>query len=369
MLSLAKSCSKEPDQVFFKEPVSQKDCKWESIAIDSIILEKTPSSYVGETQIKDKTIHFVDQKLCKIFLFDTAGTFNETVLSVGRGPREINTSQIATSLFTNDQKILVGMGDDFHFFSNDWLNQRKYYIDWQCKQSREEMLKNPKAETNGLYSTINEKFIIKKHGDFIYFPIYSQHPTFNFAFSRYYYNEARTVAKMNINNGKIIEIFGRFAPIFKNYEFIGQFSFLNFDMDKEGNFFLCFEPDSIIYQYDSDFNITKAYGFEGRNMDKDYTETNNRNDFQEVFNIDRAEKGYYTWIRYIDELGMLFRSYQKGVEATSDGLQIYKEGVLLADVDVPKGFKVNGYIHPFVYSSIMVDEFAEEMKIYRFKLN
>ena len=33
---------------------------------------------------------------------------------------------------------------------------------------------------------------------------------------------------------------------------------------------------------------------------------------------------------------MLFRSYQKGDVADVDGLQIYRDGVLVGDVDVPK---------------------------------
>ena len=369
LLIFLTSCSQKDEKHFFSNPISKKEVKWKPISIDSLLLEKTSSSYVGETQIRGKNIYFVDHKFCKMYQFDTTGQYIKSVLKSGKGPKEINTGEIATSLYTKDQQIFIGLSYDIHFFSKDWEDQRTSSFDWQIKNSREEMLKNPKAEMHGMYSPAYAKFILKHHGDYLYFPINSQHPTFNFVSSRYYYENARALAKMNMHNGKVVEVFGRYAPVYKNYDFIGHLSLANFDMDKEGNFYLNFEPDSVIYQYDNEFNIKNAYGIEGKNMDKSYTETNTLDDFYKVVDIERDEKGYYTWIRYIDELGMLFRSYQKGVNEKTDGLQIYKDGVLLADVDVPKGFKVNGYIHPFVYSSIMVDEFAEEMKIYRFKLN
>lgn len=368
ILLLFIGCTTEVDKEYFKAPLAQRDIKWSSIYLDTILLEKTSSSYVGETQIRENTIYFVDSKFCKMFLFDTAGRFTESVLKSGRGPKEINTGEIAATLFTGNQQIFFGVSYDIHAFSKDWEDQRSMTLDWQIKHSREEMLKNPRADMHGMYAPAYEKFILRERNGFLYFPIYSQHPEFNFVSSRYYYDQSRSIARASIHNGKVLEVIGRRSPIYKNYEFIGHLSLLNFDIDKNGNFYLCFEPDSVIYQYDSAFNITHAYGFEGRNMDKNYTENKCLEDFYKVIDTERAEKGYYTWIRFIDELGMLFRSYQKGVNETTDGLQIYKDGVLLADVDVPKGFKVNDYIPPFVYSSIVVDEFAEEMKIYRFAI-
>ena len=52
----------------------------------------------------------------------------------------------------------------------------------------------------------------------------------------------------------------------------------------------------------------------------------------------------------------------------ADGLQIYKNGVLLGDVDVPKNSHVIGYIPPFYYAAIDTDDESETITMYKFKL-
>lgn len=65
---------------------------------------------------------------------------------------------------------------------------------------------------------------------------------------------------------------------------------------------------------------------------------------------------------------MLFRSYQKGIGCASDGLQIYQDGILIGDVDVPKGLKIMGYVKPYYYSYVLPNEEKEKLYLYRFKL-
>ena len=66
---------------------------------------------------------------------------------------------------------------------------------------------------------------------------------------------------------------------------------------------------------------------------------------------------------------MLFRSYVKGANAPYDGLQVYRsDKTMIADVDVPKGFKVLGYIKPFYYSQVAEDSEQGKLSIYRFRL-
>jgi len=64
-----------------------------------------------------------------------------------------------------------------------------------------------------------------------------------------------------------------------------------------------------------------------------------------------------------------FRSYKKGADSEYDGLQVYKDGKLLADCETPKGFKVVGYIAPYYYSQIIGGEEDGSMMVYRFKLD
>jgi len=41
---------------------------------------------------------------------------------------------------------------------------------------------------------------------------------------------------------------------------------------------------------------------------------------------------------------------------------------LIADVDMPKNFKIAGYIKPYYYSQAIIDEEKEEMTVFKFKL-
>ena len=64
-------------------------------------------------------------------------------------------------------------------------------------------------------------------------------------------------------------------------------------------------------------------------------------------------------VEYVDETGLLFRSYRKGGGSVTDGLQVYRDGVLVGDVDVPLGFRMAGYVVP--------DEEGERLYMFRFK--
>lgn len=103
-----------------------------------------------------------------------------------------------------------------------------------------------------------------------------------------------------------------------------------------------------------------------RQLNLDYRNINSRKELGKYWREDSRTKGYYNWLEYVDETGMLFRSYQKGGDEETDGLQIYKDGVLLGDVNVPKGFRVMGYIAPYYYSYVIPDEDNAMMYLYRF---
>lgn len=103
-------------------------------------------------------------------------------------------------------------------------------------------------------------------------------------------------------------------------------------------------------------------------MDLNYKRINAIKEIKKNNKAERAAKGYYNWIEYVDDQKTLFRSYQKGGVCNYDGLQIYRDGVLIGDVDVPKGLKVMGFIEPYYYSYIIPDEESERIYMYRFKL-
>ena len=49
-------------------------------------------------------------------------------------------------------------------------------------------------------------------------------------------------------------------------------------------------------------------------------------------------------------------------------LRFIEHGVLQGDIEVPKSFYVIGYIAPYYYATIDIDEKNEMIKMFRFKI-
>lgn len=200
--------------------------------------------------------------------------------------------------------------------------------------------------------------------------MYSEHPQFN------YFDNNLEFLKNGCHIGRIDLIHENALPmILKGFPQLytdepWKYSsswYVNFDVDVRERLYVNFEADSLIYTYDKQGAPLVAYGRQGRDIEMDYIPVGTWKEMKN-FQKNRKEKGRYSWLEYIDDTGYLFRSYIKGEAAASDGLQIYKDGILVADVDVPKNFRVTGYIAPYYYSQVFEDEGAEKLTICRFKL-
>jgi len=364
------SCNKVSKENVLIEKSKAKKIRLNNIVLDTIILDKIQSSYFGFLTINNDTLQFVDSRFCWVFLFDKNGKFIKRVLGQGKGPKEISTGVIDSYVTLEDGRhLFVGSSWDCHIFSKHWIRLQEYRINWQIKHTKEEMLSNPKPDMPGLYTLMYDKLEIRIKDNYAYLPIESQHPKFNMANSRNYYENARILAKMDINTGAITELIGRRSEEYSKYSFIPQFSYFSFDIAGQDFFCVSFEPDSLIYKYDKNMELLSIFGFNGTEMDKNYIETNSIPAVQKIYKKERNTKGYYTWIEYFDQHDLLFRAYQKGAHTQNDGLQIYQHGILIADVNVPKGMNIEGYIEPYYYSNAIIDEMNETMKVYRFKLD
>ena len=355
---------------FNTEVTNRKDIKITQIETESIKLEHISSSYLGTLSIRNDSLYFADEMFCWVFIFDKDGNLHSKHLGQGRGPSEVSTGKIvAAEHLPNGGFFIIGGSWDCHHFSKNWERINEYRIGWKHKYSKQELLKNPQPDAHGLYSISYQSLLkMRTTDDHVFFPIYSQHPTFNLT-SEKYLKYSRILAKMNINTGEVEKIMGRHSPEYLKHDFL-LFDFFSFDISSDNEFFVCYPPDSLIYLYDNNYNIQGAFGYDGNEMDKDYTLINNitGNDLVELFETELETKGYYNWVEYIDERDLLFRSYTKGSHSKADGLQIYKGTTLIADVDVPKGCHVIGYIEPWFYSGAIINEIDEIITIYRFKI-
>ena len=339
------------------------DIKIESLELDSVYCESIDASYVGSLHWYNDTLFYVDEKFCSVFAFNSDGTLVNRFLNQGSGPNEVATASIVGYCHLKDGgHLFLGPSNDCYIFNQKQEKTNFFVI---SKQSTKFDIS---YDSPNCYTLSYPNLLLRNHNDVIYSNVYCEHPQLHMlkSYDRYVEN-AHFLASIKMNGGLMDKVLGNYPVIYKN-ENTKQFSLVNFDIDEGGNFYVSFEADSLIYFYNDKFEPLYSFGYEGKDMDKSYSNLRSLRDFRNRHMEEREKYSYYTWIEYIDERKVLFRSYKKQFISDVDGLQIYQNNTLIGDVNVPKGFKVIGYSMPYFYGVVPIDEDNEIIKFYRFKI-
>jgi len=350
--------------------------RFNSLELEKVNFDKIQSSYNAVLFVRNDTLIFFDTSFSRAFLFNREGHFIEKRLGVGPGPNEIpNRTMSFIDQQQNGSLVLVGNSNDFHIIDSDFIRAKSSVIRWQSNKPLEFLRNNPTPTDHRAYDLAYNMGNMKVMENYAYLPLASAPPPF----SKYnlttdlFAHEARIAAKMNLETGEVEEIIGRLSPTYHRNENARIFSFYKMTADiKNRLFYVTFRPDSLIYVKDHNFMPIRAFGLRGRNMNTNYElfpNTNNTETLSLHWQKEIQEKGYYSGIYFEPALDMVFRTYTKGNEEKYDGLQIYRDEKLLADVDVPEGFMVSGFSDPYVYSSVFVNQDMEELHIFRFNIH
>jgi hypothetical protein len=363
------SCRKKSDYSLFPASLRQNtDIKYTQLHIDTIILQEkdVESSQMGFSGINyDNDYYFVDSRFCWYYTFDLQGNFKHRYLGTGGGPQETTIGKIAACALLPDTCLfLFGHQLDHYIYDKNFRLKKRFFL--IPKQTPQDITKSSK-----IYTHQYTNLICRTYQNKAYFNMYAEHSEFNYLDNLSdYLNKCNHISEVDLLSGKDGNMYATgYPPVYKEspYHYV-IFSAINFDIDSEGSFYVSYEADSLIYKYNSNFQPICSFGFSGKNMDRNYERINNYKDCRKYFRKERKEKGYYDWIEYVNETNLLFRSYKKGIHDSTDGLQIYRDMVLLADIPVPKNFKIAGYVAPYYYSQAIADEEKEELIVYRFKL-
>lgn len=265
--------------------------------------------------------------------------------------------------FSNDKELaLYGADADFELFDSISTVKKRFIVALNPN--------NTKTDRFDTYSYAWDNMMCRMYGHILYLGMQSECPTFNYLDqTNAFLQDGYHIGRIDLERMKPLPMFLKgFPQIYHDmpnkYMSAG---YVNFDIDDNGIFYASFEADSLIYTFDLKCELLTAYGHAGREMDMEYRPIYSWNDMNK-HRANRKDKGRYSWIEYVDATGYLFRSYCKGTDSGTDGLQIYKKGVLIGDVDVPKNFRVTGYISPYYYSQIFEDDEHEKLTIFRFQL-
>lgn len=368
--SIDKNKTEKKYKDFFNiNPTSEINIALKNIEMDSIPLDYMQSSYSGKSIIHDNKIMFIDSYFCWGFVFNLNGKLLSRTFGQGKGPKEIPTGFIdAFSVNDKGEFLFIGSSWDYHLFNSKGYRVNSNTIKFLHNISESELLKLSDPTHTAIYTLSWEKLNVWHDNNYAYFTIYSDNEALDFCSDEEYYKQGRVMAKMNIKTGEIEKIMGRRPPIYLKNKFIPQIAYMDFDMLENSNLlFVTHQADPVIYQYDLDFNLKMAFGVEGENMNTNYTKINSRMQVMEAFKHDQKNCGKYEWIKFIESTNILFRGYTKGRDKPN-GLQIYQNGVLVADIEVPDGFEVDSYIEPYYYSKVLADDEKELAYFFKFKL-
>lgn len=358
VLTIFTSCDNHPVSYFCEGQNQEKNIKYKTIPIDTIKLDSIHSSFLGGTIISNERILFLDYRFCWVSQFDKDGKFLSRHLGQGKARNEIPTSYIDGWTMSPD--------GDFAFMDS---SNGLFFADKELQNIRQDMIDLTKdAQKTDKYDCFSEthtfgydKLQLKMWEDYLYVNIVADGPEFN-VFSPNFIDEARVLAKIDTKTGELVDIMGRITPQY--VETNGNaFPYMSFDISDKGDLYVAFEVDSLIYVYDNEYRVKDAFGYAGVNMNTNYRRVSMEN-FRKDYPKEREEKGFYNSVKIIGDY--CFRGYNKGIDSQTEGLQIYKNKQLIADVDVPIGFRIGGYIAPYYYSEIIANE--PLMSIYRFQL-
>ncbi len=353
---------------FAGENIHKTNFKLDHLSIDSIFLDSTSTSFNGTLHVYKNDLLLVDNQFCWVFRFDRNGRFISRNIGQGDGASELPCRRITSYVsLPNGGHMFLGPSWDVYLFDSNFVKVADYRVDWHSRGNKEYVATHPDPTDPIMYSITSGIQQIRADKKYVYLPLFSQHKLFNpivDAYSR----EARILGKMDIESGDVKELFGRLSPIYQQNKQTRTFSYLYYDLIHENEMAIMYPVDSLIYLFSKDFTLVKKFGSAGRMMDTNYKGTSEYDKMGNTWVKENRDKGYYTAIDFNEARNLIFRSYQKSGSSLSDGLQIYREDELLADVDIPRKCKIVGYISPFFYLSKGPDDASGQVKIYRFQL-
>ncbi|GAA3560972.1 hypothetical protein [Snuella lapsa] len=342
-----------------------------SLSLDTVSIEGSRTSLVGKWSCLDDKLIFGDFYYGSFYIYDTDFNFEKKVLSRGRGPNEIPSKKWVDYAVYDDKVFIMGSAYDYYIVNNKaWKRVKSSRLNFSNESTNIKKLRNdPKPHYLGIYEVnypgLNLSFL---NSEKLLFSISTSHPKINAYTSRVFYDEVNTIATLDLKKNKIENMFCRYSSVYKNYEFIPQFSNVLFTKSKDELLF-SFEADSLIYKAKEDNIITSKYGSQGRGISAKYPEVTTAENYVGIYKTGRTKYGFYKYLKQIPETGILFRGYQKDQPSKTDGLQIYRDTKLIGDIDVPKDFEIIGYIKPYYYAQLPPDDLKEEFTLFKFKLD
>ncbi|MET0466272.1 MAG: hypothetical protein ABW007_24145, partial [Chitinophagaceae bacterium] len=362
------SCSSSDAASNFTHIPSSDSIVFRTIQIDTLELKPPAFSGVGFLKLHNGRLYFFDKVFGVVNEFDLTGQFIKRGLGLGEGPAEVPSIMMYAPM--GNKHFVLEKSWTFDIYDSTWHRIKRAGINWDDSKPLKELENNPQPTDRGIYEIEYEvNNILPLDSSRILLSITSDHPRFNGYFTPEFYSEARIFGVLNTKTGKIERLVGEKSPMYGQYRFIPNFDFC-YGENLADSIMVNFEPDSLIYVYNPVFGKSVSFGRAGKDMAVSYPQTKQFDEAENRIIADRETYGYYTRLKYLQEKQLVFRSYKKGKDAASDGLQIYSADSkkLFGDIEVPKKFEVLGSDGDAFFATGIIDELNNRLAVFRFKL-
>jgi hypothetical protein len=188
-------------------------------------------------------------------------------------------------------------------------------------------------------------------------------PNFNF-YTKDYYEKSYTIGMINTASGRFERGFGEWPADY--HEKIMPHLDDRYVVVKDDSVYVSYNASPLIQVYSPypDFKLQYSFGVEGTDLDNSYRSVRSREEKREH----KSKRGFYSHIYYDETEGLIFRSYIKSKSPERKaGIQVYKDGELIADLNTPRHFNVIGKIGDYYYADGNQDEEKDLLQVYRFK--
>ena len=338
---------------------SSKDIRYAGCKIELISFDLPQTSFCCFSGMMGDSIYCFDNVLSNLYSISVDGTVGKRRMGYGHGAGELPIKQsISVNYNQNDNSFLV-MGSSYDAYLYNMNNQVKK-IDL-LPDNHEESYRSAKSYT------FWPETIIRSDGENFYFDVKGNSEDVSHVFQENYYDEASILMKANMKTGQM-EPIGRYSDFYKeNKNKFRHLSRVYFDLNENNDFYVAFQMDSLIYHYDKNNNLIECFGFPGEEMDTDYTESGcGAESVVSASKKDKKRVGCYYWIKCVGNL--VFRCYRKSENVKYDGMQVYEGNTLIADLKVPKNFRVIGKIGDYYVTEVICSEKKQKTGFYRFKM-
>lgn len=313
------------------------------LSLDSITFDANSTSLQGNFILMDSTLMFVDRLYCKIFSYSpSTGELLDTYSGFGQGPDEM-TGIVYGSTIRPENKtawIMNSSNGVYDFSPETGHVHYKGIIDFGWK--------SPTLNDFESASCYN----IMEMSDFGVTMTQMDDSTVMIPLSligrniekvnKNRYDKAHILGLVDTRNLQVRQLIGRFPDNLKSNP-SPFFDFFDYSVDfKHSRIYTTFASDSLIYCNDLDGSILYSFGFEPKEINREYTYGYDTT--YEDFKNDISHVGVNTGVFYDSQNGLVFRCSMTDFASGITKMQIYEDANLIAELTMPSYFKLLGKI-------------------------